>query len=115
VLDDPRAASLLPEWVRRHRNLDQFWGFIKSRFGSYAERRTFIWDEFRALFEYAELGDLHPSDAIVFEAMSRFDAEHVRVVWTKAIERRASDPEGAITMARTLPYGKVHLFQDVWG
>lgn len=102
VLDDPRAASLLPDWVKRHRNLDQFWGFIKSRFGSYAERRTFIWDEFRALVEYAESGDLHPSDAIVSEAMSQFDAEHVRVAWTKAIERRASDPEGAITMARTL-------------
>lgn len=54
VLDDPRAASLLPDWVKRHRNLDQFWGFIKSRFGSYAERRTFIWDELRALVEYAE-------------------------------------------------------------
>lgn len=34
--------------------------------------------------------------------MNRFDAEHVRGAWTKAIERRASDPEGAITMARTL-------------
>jgi len=102
ILDDPRAASLAPAWVKRHRNLDQFWGFIKPKFGSYAERRSFIWDEFRALADYAESGDVHPSDAVVSEAMNRFDAEHVRGAWTKAIERRASDPEGAITMARTL-------------
>lgn len=102
ILDDPHAASLVPSWVKRHRNLDQFWGFIKPKFGSYAERRTFIWDEFRALVEYAESSDVHPSDTVVSEAMNRFDAEHVRVAWTKAIERRAADPEGAITMARTL-------------
>jgi len=102
VLDDPHAASLVPAWVKQQRNLDQFWGFIKPKFGSYAERRTFIWDEFRTLVEYAESGDVHPSDAVVSEAMNRFDAEHVRAAWTKAIERRATDPEGAITMARTL-------------
>ena len=93
VLDDPHAASLVPAWVKQQRNLDQFWGFIKPKFGSYAERRTFIWDEFRTLVEYAESGDVHPSDAVVSEAMNRFDAEHVRAAWTKAIERRATDPE----------------------
>ena len=78
------------------------WGFIKPKFPSYAERRTFIWDEFRKLSEFAELRDVNPSDAVVSEAMYRFDFEHVRIAWTKALERRASDPEGAITMARTL-------------
>lgn len=102
VLDDPRAASLVPAWVKRHRNLDQFWGFIQPKFPSYAERRTFIWDEFRKLVEFAESKDVHPSDAVVSEAMNRFDAEHVRIAWIKALERRASDPEGAITMSRTL-------------
>lgn len=34
--------------------------------------------------------------------MSRIDAEHVGIAWTKVIERRSSDPEGAVTMARTL-------------
>lgn len=102
VLDDTHSASFIPAWVKRYRNLDQFWGFIQPKFPSYAERRTFIWDEFRKLIEFAESTDSHPSDAIVSEAMNRFDAEHVRVAWTKALERRASDPEGAITMARTL-------------
>lgn len=102
VLDDARATSLVPGWVRRYRNLDQFWGFIQPKFPSYAERRKFIWDEFSKLVEFAESNDSHPSDAIVSEALNRFDAEHVRSAWNKALERRSSDPEGAITVARTL-------------
>jgi len=102
VLDHPHPPSFLPAWVKRYRNLDQFWGFIQPRFPTYAERRNFIWDEFRKLVEFAESTNTHPSDAIVSEAMDRFDAEHVRIAWAKALERRASDAEGAITMARTL-------------
>jgi hypothetical protein len=34
--------------------------------------------------------------------VSRLDAESVRDAWTRALERRDSHPEGAITMARTL-------------
>ena len=102
VLDDPRVASLVPGWVRRHRNLDQFWGFIQPKFPSYAERRKFIWEEFRTLIEFAESEGGHPSDIVVSEALDRIDAEHVRIAWTKALERRSIDPEGAITMARTL-------------
>lgn len=102
VLNDPRVASLVPAWVRRYRNLDQFWGFIQPKLPSYAERRKFIWDDFRELVDFAESGAKHPSDIVVSEAMDRIDAEHVRIAWTKALERRSTDPEGAITMARTL-------------
>jgi hypothetical protein len=102
VVDNPRIASLVPAWVRRYRNLDQFWGFIQPKFQSYAERRKFIWEEFRSLVDFAESGGEHPSDVVVSEALDRIDAEHVRIAWTKALERRSTDPEGAITMARTL-------------
>ena len=34
--------------------------------------------------------------------LEKFDAETVHQVWLKALERRESDPEGAITLARTL-------------
>lgn len=102
ILEDPRVASLVPAWVRRCRNLDQFWGFIQPKFPSYAERRKFIWDDFRSLVDFAESGVEHPSDIVVSKALDRIDAEHVRIAWTKALERRSTDPEGAITMARTL-------------
>lgn len=43
-----------------------------------------------------------PVDQAVAEALSTVDSEHVRIAWKKAMDRRESDPEGAITAARTL-------------
>lgn len=101
-LDNPATKSLIPSWVRIHRDLAQFWQFIKHRFSTYAERRTFIWDEFASLLEFLETGSKTPSDQTVSDVLKRFNAESVQIVWTKALDRRQSDPEGAITAARTL-------------
>lgn len=43
-----------------------------------------------------------PADTANTTVLSSFDPEGVHNVWTKALERRLSDPEGAITVARTL-------------
>ena len=45
---------------------------------------------------------LTPSDATASAILSRIDAEHVRNAWQKALDRRGVDPEGAITVARSL-------------
>jgi hypothetical protein len=34
--------------------------------------------------------------------LEEFNAAHVNAAWSKALDRRQSDPEGAITMARSL-------------
>jgi hypothetical protein len=80
----------------------QFWQFIKSKFGTYQERREFIWAEFRPLLEMLERGGPSPSDQTVKAALEAFDAAHVQAAWSKALDRRHADPEGAITAARTL-------------
>lgn len=94
--------DVAPRFLRTCRDVDQFWQFIKYKFGSYAERRQFIWDECRPLLERAESGALTPADQSVSERLKSFSAEGVHQVWQKAMERRGSDPEGAITSARTL-------------
>ncbi len=43
-----------------------------------------------------------PADAPISEMLSSFDAEGVAAVWAKALDRRRSDPSGAITAARSL-------------
>ncbi len=101
-LDNPATKSVIPSWVRLNRDLSQFWQFIKYKFATYAERRTFIWSEFAPLLESLETGAKTPSDQTVSEVLKRFNAESVHVVWSKALDRRQSDPEGAITAARTL-------------
>lgn len=43
-----------------------------------------------------------PSDVSISAALAAFDPTQVHGRWQQALERRASDPEGAITVARTL-------------
>jgi hypothetical protein len=43
-----------------------------------------------------------PSDLGVTHAIAKFDGAHIHGTWQKALERRNSDPEGAITSARTM-------------
>ncbi len=93
---------LVPGFLRTCRDLPQFWQFIKSEYATYAERRDFIWEAFRPLLEALERGPLSPADQLVAERLERFDASYVQAAWSKVLERRASDPEGAVTSARTL-------------
>ena len=101
-LNNSGAKSLVPSWIKTNRELEQFWQFIKHKFPTYAERRTFIWAEFEPLLDYLTSSPKMPTDQVVSEGLKRFDAESVHVVWSKALDRRQSDPEGAITAARTL-------------
>lgn len=102
VLAQAGLEIITPRFVRTSRSLGQFWQFIKGKYGTYAERRTYLWDEFRPMLDLLERGALAPSDQIVTVAIERFDSANVQAAWAKALDRRSSDPEGAITMARTL-------------
>lgn len=101
-LDNPETATLTPQFVRTNRDLEQFWNFIKHKFAHYAERREIIWSEFRPLLDFLEGRIRKPSDEGISDVLKNFDADGVHSAWAKALERRASDPEGAITAARTL-------------
>ena len=102
VLSQSMLETYVPRFIRTCRSLAQFWQFIKHKYGTYAERRKYLWDEFRPLLEFLERGAAAPSDQVVTEAIEKFDSVNVQAAWSKALDRRASDPEGAITMARTL-------------
>ncbi len=43
-----------------------------------------------------------PSDGAISETLLRFDVTEIHARWTSALERRTKDPEGAITLSRTL-------------
>lgn len=63
LLSKPAIAELVPPWVRTNRNLEFFWGFIKQKFGTYAERRTFLSEEFTPLLDALEFGELFSTPA----------------------------------------------------
>jgi len=100
--NDTETKSLLPSFVRTNRSLDQFWQFIKYKFANYAPRREFIWSEFSPLLDHLEGKTAAPADNAISSGLKDFSAKGVHLVWTKALERKVNDPEGAITAARTL-------------
>ena len=53
-------------------------------------------------FDFLNQTPFTPSDATASAILSRIDTRHVSAAWQKALDRRAVDPEGAITAARSL-------------
>ncbi|WP_454016964.1 abortive infection family protein [Azospirillum sp. Marseille-Q6669] len=102
LLDRADIRDKVPDYVRRSRDTNQFWQFIKHKLDTYAERRVFIWDSFHSLIEYLEAIDRSPGVQPITETLERFDPQTVQAVWQKALDRRAEDPDGAITAARSL-------------
>ncbi len=102
LMSNPSVEALIPRFVRNCRNLDQFWQFIKFQYPSYAERRKLIWDAFRPILEEMESASVFPADHIISDKLTILDASHIQSAWKKSLERRTTDPEGAITSARTL-------------
>jgi hypothetical protein len=102
LIETPALTAFLPKFVRNSRDLFQLWQFMKRKYAHYAERREFIWGEFRPLLDYLEGSGRKPADNVISARLKSFDSEGVQLIWTKALERRGNDPEGAITMARTL-------------
>ncbi len=99
---DPVIRNLLPEFVRTYRDLGAFWPYIKHEAGTYAERRGIIGAAFTPLVDHLEGRNSAPGDKVASDALETFDADGVHAVWVKALARRTTDPEGAITVARTL-------------
>jgi predicted nucleotide-binding protein len=56
LLADAETTELMPSWVRTNRNLESFWGFIKKKFETYAERRSYLSEEFTPLLDTLEFG-----------------------------------------------------------
>jgi Abortive infection C-terminus len=94
--------SLIPSWIQTNRNLKEFWHFIKFNYKTYAERRTFIWSEFEPALSFLESQNNIPSAQVIGDTIKTFNSDEISNVWSKALERQAHDPEGAITSARSL-------------
>lgn len=102
LLTDPLVRNRLPFIIKVNPDIYQFWAFIKHKFPTYAERRAYIWDDFRPLMKFLEDGSTNPVDELVGDTLSRLDIGEVQEVWQKALDRRSQDPGGAITSARSL-------------
>ncbi len=101
-LDKSRTKPLVPRWIRVNRDTSQFWQFIKNKYPTYQERRDFLKNEFDPLLDFLESKDTFPAQKSISEVLSTFDEDGIHEAWSRALERKSTDPEGAITIARTI-------------
>jgi Abortive infection C-terminus len=101
-MNDPELKTLLPQFVRTCRDLSHFWSYAKKISPQWEPRRQHVREQFIPLLEYFDGQNRAPADAVVSDTLASFDADGVHAVWEKALARRRTDPEGAITIARTL-------------
>lgn len=105
--------ELLPSFVRTCRSLSQFWQHI-SKTNGYAPRREIIWAEFQPLLDSLEGKNSTPADNHITDGLKSYDEAGVNEAWTKALDRRLTDPEGAITSARSLLETVCkHILEDI--
>lgn len=92
-------SEYFPTEILEFQSLDMFWDKKLRNLPTYRERRVYVYDLFKNLLNEIELTQKSPADDLF---SLNLDAEHIDEYWSKALDRRTSDPEGAITMARTL-------------
>jgi hypothetical protein len=100
-IEDPSTVELLPQFLRTCIDAGDFWRFIKGKFRHYQERRDFLREEFGPLLLFLEQKD-SPAVDLISDALRSYDESDVHRVWRKALLRSATDPDGAVTAARTL-------------
>jgi len=102
LTQDPRTSPRVPQFVKTCRSLDEFWGFIKPKFDRYHERRTFLREAFDPVLTGLEQGRGSAAQDHAAAILRDFSAEAIDAEFRKMLSRTDSDPEGAITSARTL-------------
>ena len=105
LIEDQTIADKLPRFVRTCRDPDAFWSFIRSKAsgtGSWDLRSKILREAFDPLLSDLERSQRSPLDGDVEDATVALNADSVSAAWGKALARRGSDPDGAITAARSL-------------
>lgn len=106
LMADDTLKALLPTFVRTSRDLNTFWTYAKGlptrTTGHWEKRRQHVREGLTPLFDHLESRNRAPVDSVANDVLKSFDADGVHAVWGRALDRRHTDPEGAITSARTL-------------
>lgn len=102
LIDKDEIKSLLPDFIFTARTVEQFWQFIKRKFDNYSDRRVFIWGEFTSILDYLETAQNGLVNESLSSTLVKFNQDYINLEWKKAMERKSTDPEAAITTARTL-------------
>lgn len=101
LLAQPELLPKIPSWVASCRTGSAYWAFIKDT-PTYRERRELISTSLAPLFSLIDLGSTAPVALSIDALVQVTSSVAVSDSWTRIQSRRNSDPEGAITAARSL-------------
>ena len=99
ILSNAELISKMPSFIRDCHTLYEFSDFIKSK-GNTRERRAYLKKELGPANAFVYQISFTPGDEVISEILSH--RERLNDAWEKALQRRATDPDGAITSARSL-------------
>jgi Abortive infection C-terminus len=102
VVMEERLTAQLPPFVRDCRTTGDFWSFITKQSAKYEPRRQYLREAFAPVLVALEAEACSPGDLVGGMTLERVDSDHVHDAWRKVLARRHSDPDGAITAARSL-------------
>lgn len=102
ALNYPPFYNVLPEFLRGCRTLTEFWQFVRPKFATYAERREYLRTQFCASLDVVEQSHRFPLNILELTRGAPVSLETVHHGWERAVARCDTDPEGAITAARSL-------------
>jgi len=100
-LNHARFKHRIPSCIKENRTVSEFRTY-SQQYGGYKPRREFVKQIFDEILSELELQDSSPADSLISGKLAQVDSDHIKDVWQKALDRRNSDPEGSITVARTL-------------
>lgn len=100
MICDSEIKDILPDMVHTCRDLSQFWSYIKQ-IDQYEPRREHIKKEFRKVLSYLE-GKLDSTPLNLEKQLDKFGSSVIKSEWDKALLRKLDDPEGSITIAKTM-------------
>lgn len=104
LIEDPASKRLLPSFVRFSNDAASVQSSLSSvanGAGSWSVRRGHVTDAFEPLLTFLESRG-GAADSTITDGLDEYDAPSVQAFWAKALERRTSDPDGAVTAASTL-------------
>jgi hypothetical protein len=105
LFESPIARRLGQKGLRKYATPQLLWGHLRSvatGSGSWALRRDAAHALIDPILEALYSSTEHPADELMTQAATRLDAESVTEAWSRALDRRDTNPDGAITTARTL-------------
>lgn len=115
LLAQSELKSLFPDWLIDNRYGSQFWKYIKARFSTYQERRIFLRTSFDEMADFIKSGGNQPVAPLMIDTIKDIDSQEIDKLWKKTIDRVHTDPEGAITAARSLLESTIKYILDQEG